>query len=320
MDYSKFTDTIIDDVKAAVALINNPEIAPEVRQLNQEILFREVGAAVYNKIYNMNAWDMEVPHTTGNGVDPQRYYGLAKVASNSISTGKLGLDEYIRNYIASAISQAQGDAMRMARQSGKKPTVTRTEGRNACKWCRSLTGTFTDPPREVFMRHGGCGGKIVTSGYNSRNGTLNNYKNGNAPVRNPAGGSTPVIDSKGNQVVYRGTGAGLSGVGNVMGNALYVSRYQSIASKYGTTTKLSLPLKAKDILQITSDIQLDKIQYAAQKWAVKARAGYSTAEYLPAYIRHLGYKAVEIAPTVDPFAGIAIVDPKIIAALQKQLK
>ncbi len=90
MDYSGLNETIIKKVLAAMAIINNPEIDPQVRQKNQEILFREVGAAVYAKIYNMNAFDYEIEHTTGPGIDT-RYFGLAKVASASIAVGTVGL-------------------------------------------------------------------------------------------------------------------------------------------------------------------------------------------------------------------------------------
>lgn len=174
MDYSKLNDTIFKKVMAALKLINNPEIDPEVRQLNQEILFREVGTAVYAKVYDMNAFDFEIEHTTGVGID-DRYYGLAKVASASVATGTLGLDEYVRNFLDSAATKAQHDAMRNANQSGKHPMVIRTENGDACKWCKSLAGTYTDPSSDVFKRHGGCSGRIVTKGYRSRNGLLDNY-------------------------------------------------------------------------------------------------------------------------------------------------
>ncbi len=174
MDYSKFTPTIKAKVLAALALINNPEIAPEVRQLNQEILFREVGQAVYGKVYDMNAFDFEIQHTRGPGID-DRYFGLAKVASASVATGKLGLDEYVENYINNTIGKAQKDAMKNAKQSGKRPVVTRVEAGDACKWCKSKAGTFSDPDPSVFARHGGCTAQIRTSGYRSRNGLLDNY-------------------------------------------------------------------------------------------------------------------------------------------------
>ncbi len=174
MDYAKLNRTILDKVMAALKLINNPEIDPEVRQLNQEILFREVGSAVYAKVYDMNAFDFEIEHTTGPGID-DRYYGLAKVASGSVSAGQLGLKEYVKNYLDTMASKAQHDAMRNARESGKHPRVIRTTNGDTCKWCRSLAGEYSNPSAEVFRRHGGCDCNIRTEGYRSRNGLLGNY-------------------------------------------------------------------------------------------------------------------------------------------------
>lgn len=85
-DYGKLANSLAPKVLAAVALLNNPEIAPDTRQLNQEIFLREVSKAIYDKTYDMNAFDMDIPHTKGVGID-DRYYGMAKVASNSVSTG-----------------------------------------------------------------------------------------------------------------------------------------------------------------------------------------------------------------------------------------
>lgn len=174
MDYAKLNRTIIDKVMTALALINNPEISPAVRQLNQEILFREVGAAVYAKVYDMNAFDFEIEHTKGPGID-DRFYGLAKVASASVSAGALGLDEYVKNYLDHAASKAQHDAMKNARESGKHPRVIRTTNGKTCKWCQSLAGESSNPSSDMFRRHGGCDCNIRTEGYRSRNGLLGNY-------------------------------------------------------------------------------------------------------------------------------------------------
>lgn len=174
MDYARLNDTIVRKLIKALRLINNPEISPEVRQLNQEILFREVGAAVYDKVYDMNAFDFEIQHTRGPGID-DRYYGLAKVASASVATGTLGLDEYVRNYLDNIAGKAQQDAFVNAQQSRKFPRVIRSTRGETCKWCQSMAGTYNDPPPEVFRRHGGCDCEIRTEGYRSRNGLLNNY-------------------------------------------------------------------------------------------------------------------------------------------------
>lgn len=174
MDYSQFNETIQKKVMAALAIINNPEVSPDVRQLNQEILFREVGAAVYAKVYNMNAFDYEIEHTTGPGID-DRHFGLAKVASASVSAGALGLGLLVRNYLDTMASKAQADATHNARQSGKRTKVTRKMNGETCSWCESLAGTYENPDSEVFKRHRGCDCSIITEGYRTRNGQLNNY-------------------------------------------------------------------------------------------------------------------------------------------------
>ena len=178
MDYSKFTKTILAKVLAAMALINNPEIAPEVRQLNQEILLREVGAAVLAKIYDMNAYDFEIQHTKGLGSD-DRYYGLAKAASASIAVGGAAtVAAQVKNYLHQMGALAQEHATVAARQNGKRPTVTRKlNGEKNCKWCRDKqVENATDPPASTFHRHAGCDCIIITKGYKSRNGLLKNYK------------------------------------------------------------------------------------------------------------------------------------------------
>lgn len=174
MDYAAFNDTIVKKLMAALAIINNPEIDPEIRQLNQEILFREVGSAVYAKVYDMNAFDYEIEHTTGLGID-ERHFGLAKVASASVSAGTLGLPLLVRNYLDTMASKAQADATHNARQSGRRVRITRKMNRETCGWCESLAGTYENPDSEVFRRHRGCDCSIVTEGYRSRNGLLDNY-------------------------------------------------------------------------------------------------------------------------------------------------
>lgn len=184
MDYASLNDTIIKKVLTALAIINNPEIDPEVRQLNQEILFREVGAAVYAKVYNMNAFDYEIEHTTGPGID-NRHFGLAKVAAASISTGAIGVPDLVRNYLNNMAGKAQSDASRNARQSGKRVKVWREVVSETCEDCQRLAkqGPWEgDIPRDAWMRHRGCDCSIYTEGFKTRNGLLDNYmkdKDGN---------------------------------------------------------------------------------------------------------------------------------------------
>lgn len=225
------------------------------------------------------------------------------------------MDEYIKNFLMSTAAKAQKDAVVTARQSGKKPTVTRTEHSDACKWCQSKTGTYENPGSDVFERHGGCEGKITTKGYGSRNGLLGNYKAGKAP----AGGAAAPIAPDGGQVVFRGTGNNVSSAGLELGSGFYVARDTATASQFGNVAQLSLPLKSKDILLIASDNQYQKLILDAEKWAVRTGNSLDSNDFIPAYVRYLGYKAAEVAATVDPLGGIAVYDPAIIKRLQKQM-
>lgn len=178
MDYAKLNKTILAKVLKAMALINNPEISPAIRQLQQEIFLREVGSAIYEKIYDMNAFDFDLQGTRGAGID-DRYYGLAKVSSATVSTGALGLSEYVKNYLDHSASKAQQDATKNARQSGRRTKVIRKMNGETCKWCESLAGSYENPDSEVFKRHGGCDCIIITEGFRSRNGELGNYVKNN---------------------------------------------------------------------------------------------------------------------------------------------
>lgn len=224
------------------------------------------------------------------------------------------IEEYIANFLMSNASKAQKDATTTARESGKRPTVTRTEHGDACKWCQSKVGTYSDPGSDVFERHGGCEGKIVTKGYGSRNGLLSNYKNKGGP------GAAAPIAPDGGQVVFRGSGNNVSGAGLELGSGFYVARDTATAQNFGNVAQLSLPLKSKDIMLIATDNQYQKLILDAQKWSVRNGGSLDANDFIPAYVRYLGYKAAEVAASVDPLGGIAVYDPRIIKKLQAQMQ
>ena len=175
MNYAELIKSILPQVLLASRLINNPEIVPEVRRRNQEILFQEVGSAVYAKTYDMNAFDMNIEYTKGAGLD-NRHYGMAKVASDSISNGT-EIDAIISSYLVDTAAKAQGDAFKIALEAGESQTMERsTTGAITCAWCRGKAGKYTDPGPDAFYRHASCDCLIYTSGYKSRNGLLDNYK------------------------------------------------------------------------------------------------------------------------------------------------
>lgn len=127
-------------------------------------------------------------------------------------------------------------------------------------------------------------------------------------------------DAEEGQSVYRGEGQNVqSPDALIFGEAFYVARNANTAANFGTVHALKLPLTAKDIYIIRTDSQLEAFQLAAQKYAVEQRADLDSAKYLPAYVKHLGYKAAEVLPKVDPLGGIGVVDKKTINALAAQM-
>lgn len=291
MNYAQLIKTVSPAVLSAIAVINNPEIAPEIRQLNQEILLREVGKSIYDKVYDMNAFDFELEGTRGPGID-DRYYGLAKVASGSVSTGSKGLEEYVNAYLMASASKAQQDSFKNASQSRKYPKVTRKESGDACKWCRSKAGTYTDPSPDVFKRHGGCEGEIITEGYKTRNGLLSNYKKGDKVT------------------VYRGAGSGTNVQGtDLFGNAHYVARDKQTAATFGKVKEETLTISPKQIYTIKSDAQYEALVRDAQREYL----GMDVQKAIPKLLQKRGFKAVEGTPGFDPLAGIAVFDTSLIS-------
>lgn len=170
MNYDELSYTILDDLKAEISTINNPEIDPETRRYNLEIVLREVGEQVYNVVYDMNAFDMEIDYTNGKTIN-DAYYGLAKNISDSISTGgKSTIDAQIEEWLSNQIIKAQYDAFWNAKDYDKHPTVERIAAPGCCQWCKDVAGVFVDPEGEVFRRHDNCRCKIKTSGYKTNNG------------------------------------------------------------------------------------------------------------------------------------------------------
>lgn len=57
----------------------------------------------------------------------------------------------------------------------KHPVLKRTMVGETCDWCKERAGTHTDPDQSLFARHDNCDCLFWISGFNSRNGRLNNY-------------------------------------------------------------------------------------------------------------------------------------------------
>jgi hypothetical protein len=203
-----------------------------------------------------------------------------------------GLGEYLLNYLMYSATKAQSDSVKVARESNKHPVVTRTEHGDACKWCKSMTGSFVDPSSDIYKRHGGCNGKIETRGYKSRNGLLDNYKKGE-PV-----------------TVYRGVGNNAAPGTDLFGQAHYVARDKATAAKFGTVQTETLLINPKQIYTITSDAQYEALVRDAQHTYI----GMDVQKSIPKLLLARGFKAIEGSAAFDPLAGIAVLDSKLISA------
>lgn len=184
MDYSKLGELVIPQVKKMISTILNPEVEPSTRKKNLEILFAELGSAVYNKIFDMNAFDMDIPDATSSqkNVSDEMYSGMAKRMSDSVSQiSPSVMDNFIytmtKAYVNATVAKAQRDAMEIATASNKKPEIKREMVSETCKWCASKVthGWIEDPDSSMFQRHRDCDCRILTRGYKSRNGLLDNY-------------------------------------------------------------------------------------------------------------------------------------------------
>lgn len=184
MNYTSLADTISPDLVAAVEELLNPEVDPDFRIQNLEIVLREVGDKVYYNIYDMAAYDMLIEYTEGIGIN-DAYYGMAKVLSDSVSVGnRSGAMASLEEWLANQIIKGESDAFYTAKGLGQHPILVRTEPggyskktkhwEEPCEWCQALAGVHIDPMpgADIWRRHDNCHGSVSVSGYRSRNGEL----------------------------------------------------------------------------------------------------------------------------------------------------
>ena len=85
------------------------------------------------------------------------------------------IDPIVKDFYDSVLGKAMNEAFSNALSLDKHPTLTRSIVGETCSWCIARQGTFVNPDSEYFSRHRDCDCLLVVSGYNTRNGVLNNY-------------------------------------------------------------------------------------------------------------------------------------------------
>lgn len=179
MDFQILVREIEPKLKRLARILNDPSVNPTLRRAAHRSALETIGQLVYDKAYNMTAWDYEIAETLGRIFDREIAAGLAMKLSNSIATGdSLPIEEQLPTFLSVATGAAQFDATDTAGTLGKYRRVTRRlRGKGDCDWCRSMAGVYTNPGPEVFRRHNKCDCHIEAEGFKSRNGEVQNYRN-----------------------------------------------------------------------------------------------------------------------------------------------
>lgn len=181
MDFQILVRSIEPKLKRLARILNDPLVSPDLRRAAQRSAYETIGQLVYNKAYDMTAWDYEISETLGRIFDKNIAAGLARKVSDSIATGEaMSIDERLPTFVSTAIGAAQFDATDTARGLGKHTVLKIRLGRKRdCEWCilRARRSPIYNPSPADFGRHNGCDCFIEAEGFRTRNGEVKNYRN-----------------------------------------------------------------------------------------------------------------------------------------------
>lgn len=141
-------------------------------------VLRLVGTSFHTKMFDDNSRIFDSTALKTIGVDDSSQ--SARLATKLIRNYSLGRssDPLVGSYFDTLLGQAQMEAFENAVSMQKVPTLTRSLVGEVGKWCwcPDLAGTYTNPRPDMFKRHTKCDCLFTVSGYNTRNGILNNYR------------------------------------------------------------------------------------------------------------------------------------------------
>lgn len=185
MDFHPVAIDTASNILPAVKYILSLDISPNDKKTRIAKVIDLIGSDFYTQMFDANSqvFDSTVIGTTDYSQMTDQIDNLATKLVRQNSLGRV-IDLIVREFYDSALGKAQEEAFRNAISLDKHPTLTRTVVGKCCEWCDKKQGTYTYPKGEDFARHDNCDCLFTTSGYNSRNGVLNNYvKHKNTPAR-----------------------------------------------------------------------------------------------------------------------------------------
>lgn len=175
MEFSAVAADTAKNVGETINYILGLNISLEDKRLRVAKVLRLVGDGFFGQLFDANSQVFDSGAIASLGIQDQSQAG--RLANKIIRNTALGRETttLVAGYYDSLLGQAQDEAFKNAKSMQKNPRVVRNLVGETCKWCAALAGSYENPPGEVFARHSDCDCLIQVSGYNTRNGVLNNY-------------------------------------------------------------------------------------------------------------------------------------------------
>lgn len=175
INFSPVATDIAESMDSVVKYILNLNISPADKINRLYKSFNIVGSDFYFQMFEANS---QLFDSTAIGTDfSEMIDQIERLSRKIVQNHNLGreTDTLVKDFYDSALGRAQSEAFTNAISLDKHPTLTRTMVGETCDWCKGLAGVWINPTAEFFTRHADCDCLFTVSGYNSRNGVLDNY-------------------------------------------------------------------------------------------------------------------------------------------------
>lgn len=179
MDFSGVTIDTAEQVSTAIRSILRMNISPADKQIQITRLIRLVGSKFHGQLYGAVSmvFDSTAIASIGLSNADVQIERLSNKIVRNYALNRDTLSALVKEYYDSVLGRAESEAFKNAVSMQKHPTLERRlNGKGDCSWCVSKAGIHTNPTSDLFGRHDNCDCYFIVSGYNTRNGLLDNYK------------------------------------------------------------------------------------------------------------------------------------------------
>ena len=176
IDFSPIVSDLSPQVESAVLQILESDLAPGVKISRISRLLKNTGSHFYGTTYDATSEIFDSAAMRGNlaSLNDQADRLANKILQDyALSRDNLGAN--MESFFNSLLGQSQQDAFNNANSMQRHPVLTRSIVGETCAWCDAMSGTHINPTGDQFARHRDCDCLFEVSGYNSRNGVINNF-------------------------------------------------------------------------------------------------------------------------------------------------